>query len=146
MAGRRSHGAFPVTGVPVQGAGTDDELREVYAATLFAAKQAYDGDFYVAAWEDNYARDEWYALADALLSDPGVLAAMQRREEKAAAKAEKPAMVQAFERQQLYGQAYEQGHFDARMDITLGRTDCPCQNPAPIAVVDQLDPNGRPDQ
>ncbi len=44
-----------------------DDVRDQIAAALFAAKQAYDGDFYVVAWEDNYARDEWFALVDALL-------------------------------------------------------------------------------
>jgi len=45
-----------------------DDRREQIAAALFAAKQAYDGDFYVVDWEDNYARDQWYALADAVLA------------------------------------------------------------------------------
>ena len=48
---------------PLSGGDARTQLAEV----LFAAKQAYDGDFYVVAWEDNYARDKWYALADALL-------------------------------------------------------------------------------
>lgn len=60
-----------------------DTWRDQLAEALFAAKQAYDGDFYVVAWENNYARDEWYALADAVLAAP-VLVAAQR---EAAAKA-----------------------------------------------------------
>lgn len=35
-----------------------------------------------------------------------------------------------------YGQGFEQGHFDARMDIATGRAVCPCGNGSPVQVVD----------
>jgi hypothetical protein len=41
---------------------------ERVARALFAKRQEIDGDFYVVAWEDNYAREDWYALAAAAVA------------------------------------------------------------------------------
>ena len=69
-----------MTASPGQGAGTDDELREAYVSRLAGQPATTDE---AGALDIQQAEH----LADALLSDPGVLAAMRRREQQSAAKA-----------------------------------------------------------
>lgn len=95
-----------------QGAGTDDELREALRAALT---------------DDVIVPIERGPVLDALLSDPGVLAAMRHREQ------------QAEER------GYERGRRDYQFapegDNHHNAALCPYCSPAA-----SLDPNGRPDQ
>lgn len=108
-----------MTASPVQGAGTDDELREAMATALCAQEGATVDDL------TPDSRRALYADLDALLSDPGVLAAMRRREQQAAV------------------EAWEAG-FDAAHDWWCRAMEgWPPPNPHHAA---SLDPNGRPDQ